>query len=292
MPKTMAITIGGVGAVFLLVVGVLTARRPASESRPAAAPPRQEQEKPRGADVETPALRDRVAKLEERVRALRTRKESLLLLKADLDRELKEKGVAWKHEESEESRTKRWDRGVFNSVDDVASFLGVDPGRRQALVAAWEEARRRARLLEQSRAVVTVEGEVTTIKVSPFPDEGNALAVDLAKQVEALLTPQERDKFLTSGEGMTRFAAHLPAEEQQKYRTNRLCLLSLLGRGYRYPPHWDRTRQITIRQSGEKVSLEELDFDAKGKETGRSSWSTSKGTGQLDPLADYRHLLR
>jgi len=237
-------------------------------------------------------LRDRVAKLEERVRGLTVRKEELLLVKANLDRELKEKGTAWKYEEPEESRTKRWDRGTFNGVEDVASFLGLDPGRKQALVAAWEDARTRARLLEVSRAVVTVEGEVTTIKISPFPDEGNALAVELAQRVEAILTPQERDKYLSSLESTFRFASHLPAEEQQKYRTTRLCLMSLVGRGFRYPPSWDRPRQVTIRQTGDKVSIDEVDFDAKGKESGKSSSSTMKGIGQRDPLADYRHILK
>lgn len=291
MSKALAIGIGGVGAGFLLVVALLVARRTDSETKPPAAlPPRQNESTSRAVDAETSVLRDRVAKLEAKVLDLRARKEQLQLVKADLDREFKEKGVAWKYEEPEENRKKRWDRGMFNGVEDVASFLGVDPARRQALVAAWEDARQRAKLLEASRATVTVEGDVTTIKISPFPEEGYAVAMDLAQRVEAILTPAERDKYVSSDDMFSRFSSHFTAEEKAKYRTNRMCLMSLIGRGNRFPPVWDRARQITLRQSGDKVNIEELDFDAKGKQVGKSTYAAFQG--QKDPLADFRHLLR
>ena len=299
MPSRTLLIVVAVAAVASLLGAVtLIARRPAAGDPAAPAAHGRAQEPrgldgapPRGEEADLPALRARITKLEERLVDLKARREELLVVKADLDREFKEKGVP-RREESEEQKTKRWARGMFTGPEDIATFLGLDPARRAELAAICESARQSARSLEASRAVVTVEGEVTTVRIPSFAQEGNALAAALSQQVGSILTPEEQERYLKADAFGQQIRDHFSAEDQARYSATRLCLQSLVGRGNQFPPAYERDRQITLRQSGDRVSVDEVSRDASGKEVGKSSFSIQKGSGGSDPLSDYRHLLK
>jgi hypothetical protein len=285
-PRMTAIAIGA--AALLVVVSSLWIKKPGTPSSPV----RPEPARTIGESVDASALRSRISRLETRVVELQARKAELTEVKADLDRQFKEKGVPAKYVETPEAAQRRWERGSFTGVDDVAAFLGLDTARRDALVAACADARSRAKQLEAARAVVTVDGEVTTIRIPAFPDEGKALAGELLRQVEAILTPQEKEKYLGAQlESTARFVAALNPEQKEQYRRGRLCLVPLFGEGMSYPPPTEWDRRITIVQSGDKISINAVTLDPAGKERGKSTSNRSKGVG-ADPLAPYRHLLK
>ena len=304
--KTTLLSIG-LGAFLVLGVAVLVGRQrdPVQELRPpeaprprtqdgsAKTPDKRETAKLPNGGADTIALTRRVEKLEERVVELRARKEELVRVKEGLDRELKEKGAAVKFVESPEMKKRRWDMKHFSGPADIADFLGLDAGRRDALVAACEDARNRAKLLEASLAVVNVDGELTTIDIPAFENEGNTIAAELVRRVEAILTPQERDKYLaTQPDAVERYVQSLSADEKEKYQATRLCLTPLAGQPQvmSYPPAYARQRRISIRETGNQIKLDVVSLNSDGKEGGRSSTTLQK-TDRMDVLADYRHLL-
>ena len=142
----------------------------------------------------------------------------------------------------------------------VIDLLGLDSVRESAFTRTYEETMRKIRAAEERHASAKKDGKITAITVSPFPDEGKALAREWSQQLDALLSPAEREKY-------------------RKYSMER----SLFPMGLEQLGAEERT--ITITRTGNSYSVSE------SVATGRGGGWTRSATGNESIVAPYSHLM-
>jgi hypothetical protein len=77
----------------------------------------------------------------------------------------------------------------------VASDLGLDARRREAMATQYAETLTELEALEKQNATVTKEGDVTTVKIAKFPDAGRQALQRWQDWVERNLTRPEKEAY-------------------------------------------------------------------------------------------------
>jgi hypothetical protein len=77
--------------------------------------------------------------------------------------------------------------------------LTADTSRRSSLRKAYEDVMAKLRAVEAGRARVSTSGETTTVEISPYPEEGRALAEEWNRLLQSVLTPEELRAYGSCG---------------------------------------------------------------------------------------------
>ncbi len=82
-----------------------------------------------------------------------------------------------------------------SEVRKLARTLGLDASRREAMTTQFAQVLGEIETLEKEHAEVSRDGEVTTIKIGPYRDEGNRVIERWRDWVDRNLTPEEKDAY-------------------------------------------------------------------------------------------------
>lgn len=152
-------------------------------------------------------------------------------------------------------------KAVLEGAAAVADLLSLDEGRRVLFEDVYERFREKVRSIEASRSTLRKEGPATVIFIPAFAEEGRRLAREWREQVDGLLSPREKEKYLRYDMEST-----------------------LLGPGRLEPGAAERTVTVTI--SGGHATVSETGSGGQG-----ARFSSSSSGPEAAVLAPYRHLL-
>lgn len=217
------------------------------------------------ASAEIARLQERVARLEAEVKEIAVRggvkakptaqevEQFVKALKEYADLEAKGLDGAGEENESYERQL-----GTRHGPEAVTGILGFDPDRKKAFLEAYQRTASRIRTIEAAKAIVTVDGSTTRIRIPAFASEGGAVIAEWRGALAGLLT----------------------AEQKESYERLKLGLFPAnLGEG---------DRLVVIHRAGNTVALTDYETLPEGKEGRHVSFNGPADLG----VRPYRHLLK